>query len=643
MPIDVQEFEKMEQANRIFTDREEPRKAFWDKYKTYKDNMEMNRKNTISILTYYGIGGIGKSTLLHKIQQEIEDYRLKEGKKKEIPYVYYDLKADSSKRAVLEGLRKLLENNYNFTFPIFDLAQKIYRLKVGMSIDRAEHEGIISKNQYVGVATDIAGAGIDIINAVPMAGPLAVATLKIIDTLIANQRNKSETRKLELSKLQDDSPDEILSNLQLNFAKDLTENLKGAKYPLVIFFDTYEMLVNEQSIVGEPLMNDSWLHDLKNGLVTHVPNVIWVFAGREKIKWDHLNRDWADNLEQHLIGNLSEVDVKQFLSASSIKSLPIQEMIYEITKGVPVYLDICCNNYFYLIQNKIPVSRERLGEDEKTLIERFMRYTDDTLKDILYLISCLDSWTEEALYDIVSSVRNNVPVSSIEKIKGLSFVESDDGKNYHMHQIVKEVLYKKCHQNIKEQTSKYFDHAILLKLTDADVTSIEFIQLLRKSISIKSELIKNEDDFENFYQQILNKYIKPLTDTFQYDSICQIYDFFLKKNDFYINNSMTAAEIYSDYAKQLIKAGKYDAAEYYGENAYRITRESLGEGTLKGALLLNQLGKICFHQGKYNKGIQITEKAAKIISEIMGEEDPCTIEIMYNLSISYSRGNRVKG
>ena len=47
------------QANKIFTDREEPRASFWKNYERCKNNM--NGDGEIRVLTYYGIGGIGKT------------------------------------------------------------------------------------------------------------------------------------------------------------------------------------------------------------------------------------------------------------------------------------------------------------------------------------------------------------------------------------------------------------------------------------------------------------------------------------------------------------------------------------------------------------------------------------------------------
>lgn len=56
-------------AIKEFTDRAEPRKVFWEKYEEKKND----NNNKISVITYYGMGGIGKSTLLRKLVEEVKE------------------------------------------------------------------------------------------------------------------------------------------------------------------------------------------------------------------------------------------------------------------------------------------------------------------------------------------------------------------------------------------------------------------------------------------------------------------------------------------------------------------------------------------------------------------------------------------
>lgn len=63
-----------------FFDREEPRKEFWKKYDIVKQNSD-----SVQVLMYYGLGGMGKTSLLRQIEKEIDD------KNEGIIREYYDL------------------------------------------------------------------------------------------------------------------------------------------------------------------------------------------------------------------------------------------------------------------------------------------------------------------------------------------------------------------------------------------------------------------------------------------------------------------------------------------------------------------------------------------------------------------------
>ena len=55
-------------AEKIFTDREEPREAYRKMKETLCDN-----RGSICVLNYYGLGGIGKTRLLIELKKETTD------------------------------------------------------------------------------------------------------------------------------------------------------------------------------------------------------------------------------------------------------------------------------------------------------------------------------------------------------------------------------------------------------------------------------------------------------------------------------------------------------------------------------------------------------------------------------------------
>ena len=101
-----------EKAEKKFTDREDPRKAFWDKYTYLQDHMDEN-----IILTYYGIGGIGKTSLIEQLCAELTQQNHR--------FAVVDLESSESK-----GKTKILR--MLATQLLKDKSIKLFRFLAGM-------------------------------------------------------------------------------------------------------------------------------------------------------------------------------------------------------------------------------------------------------------------------------------------------------------------------------------------------------------------------------------------------------------------------------------------------------------------------------------------------------------------------------
>ena len=125
------------QASKVFTDREEPRKSFWKNY-DFMCDCKKNDEGEIRVLVYYGIGGIGKSSLLNKLMLEMEE------KLEEPLYVSFDFDIKQDCRAVLESMKNMLANKYKFSFPLFDMGLYLYAQKIGENVESPEIKGLVS-------------------------------------------------------------------------------------------------------------------------------------------------------------------------------------------------------------------------------------------------------------------------------------------------------------------------------------------------------------------------------------------------------------------------------------------------------------------------------------------------------------------
>ena len=115
-----------------FFDREEPRKEFWKKYDIVKQNSD-----SVQVLMYYGLGGMGKTSLLRQIEKEIDD------KNEGIIREYYDLNDGQDSVVILRKIVKDLQQKYKFKFPVFSYAVYSYMLKCGENAETPEVKNIL--------------------------------------------------------------------------------------------------------------------------------------------------------------------------------------------------------------------------------------------------------------------------------------------------------------------------------------------------------------------------------------------------------------------------------------------------------------------------------------------------------------------
>ena len=472
-------------ASNLFTDREEPRTAFWHKYDTVRRTLD---EGNIHVLTYYGIGGIGKSSLLKKLMEEMDERLEDPG------YVYYDLNLNQESREVLKALKSKLESAYGFRFPLFELALYFYGKKIGDNVKAPEATQFAKKSPMVEL-------GLDLLKESPILGS-AVKVLEMTDKGVAVLRTYIKNHKRELEQLKGSEPEEVLQRLPEFFALDLQRNLEDAQQPLVIFLDTYEKLVNEMEGLGSVLEKDLWLRG-ENGLVQNVSGVLWVIAGREKLKWVKFDSEWGSALEQHLLGNLSSKDSTQFLALAGVEEEELRKDLYKLTGGTPVYLDLCVGQYHNLKAAGERPEIGHFGDNAQTLIQRFAKYMDDSHKDLVYLMAAVKRWNDGLFFDLAEVALPGFSPTTYEKVKEFSFVIQADETEYNIHQTVGDVLLDDCPkvllQRLSERALAFFEE----RVKTLQPISEEFTETLRYLLQFAQLRYENDYDLQEWFGRVM--------------------------------------------------------------------------------------------------------------------------------------------
>ncbi|MFN9619318.1 MAG: tetratricopeptide repeat protein [Synechococcaceae cyanobacterium] len=410
MPIQrPSEREQRPSALDVFTDREELIDAF-------ERNLAHKQPQEHRVLVFYGDGGIGKTTLLQKLEQ-LHRQRCPQALMGRLDLAGADTTPPD---LLLYRLRRLFPT---IPFPSFSLALAEY----GRRFHPEQVYGSDRKEllQGAGPYADVLASGLEVLGQLSGVG-LAVSTMRAAATA---QRQLSDwvQRRAEpwLQLSQSLSEEQLLAQLPLQWARDFRQTLSSQldqgwddaiTYngpPPLIALDTYETLwhsgMGKSGRRREP--RERWLVDL----VSELPEVLWVIGGRDRLSWEEgYDQGWSEACEQHLVGQLSEEDARSFLAKRGIKEPAIVEKILRQAAGVPFYLELETQLY-----DKTPAAErtpEVFGGSQREQIDRLLTHLDASERATLKLLAAFGIWDRELFSQAVTHFSTCYPATGAAEL-----------------------------------------------------------------------------------------------------------------------------------------------------------------------------------------------------------------------------------
>lgn len=488
-----------------FTDRISQTDTFMDVYVNeyvghFKDP---EYQKATKVINYYGAGGAGKSSLLQKLLEDLEAYI---GNKKCPAYAFYDFESNKFEVCdILAALVKNIKDHYGraFQFKRFEEAYRIYDEKQKSNKIGAE-DRFLSNNVGVKVVNEF------------LSGISAGSMLVAFDVISSVGKSFSKFRK----ELQNADVNTLLCNMPSYFVEDMKENMAEADFPFVIFLDTYEKYINTAVSPEDETLGDRWLYQMKSpfgeGILHQIPDVLWVIAGREKMRWGAAAENW---LKAVPVDNFNYDYTMEYLDKFNITDPELREHIFETTKGNPFYLRICAAIYEDLTARQIKVLPEYFDPDSQgsreVLVERFVRYLgNEQQEEMAYRLSCFDSWDEQLLdYVIQKELGVETVLNKLRKFSFITMNKVQDGngveyERYHMHQTMRNVLHTVCAPEIKKEMHQKIREYYADYLVKNDTFSFDFENGLRVFMIDCLENLSYSDCLEAFQNTILPAFDK---------------------------------------------------------------------------------------------------------------------------------------
>ncbi|MDQ0407494.1 ATP/GTP-binding protein [Streptomyces sp. NPDC000349] len=431
-------------------------------------DLEAPRRN---VLAFYGVGGIGKSTLSRCVTQHLSGERpvqghwpaLDETLGPVVP-VRVDLSRESGVdfESLILAVR-LAAAEIGQPMPTFDLALQRYWEHNHPGEPLEEYVRRRTRLSSLPGARNLSGqmqsALADVAQAVALPGTMGQVVGQGLRTVVRALRERHHRMRAlaECSRFADlleTTPDQdALSYYPHLLAWDLACLPAKHRATLVVLLDTFED-------VGDRVHRD--LERLVQRMVWLMPNVLFIVTGRNRLQWDDPRLegqlDWAGpecwpqlaggvtrEPRQHTVGYLSAGDCETYLSQRLTRDgRPMMDeatrrLITANSHGLPLYLDLAAMRFLdlYRRSGNAP-SVHDFNLDFPALVARTFRDLPPDVRRVVRSVSLLDTFSV-SLASATAGFDHDAPA---QNLVDRPFVDHDPGAPwpYRLHALVRDAV-----------------------------------------------------------------------------------------------------------------------------------------------------------------------------------------------------------
>lgn len=481
------------------------------------------RNEEYSVVNYYGLGGIGKSTLIKEIK-----IRYKNDENLIFSY-NFDSKDSDKPSELYQDLLEFFHNN-KIDKDYLSIAFMIYFKKKNPNVEILEkfpffdeYRDILSEySEFL----EIEGSKLlnSAIKSVIKIGQ-AVHRKFVLDKEVMN----------ELKELKDLEPKDIEEQFPYFLSKDIERYFKENQNKKIIFLlDTYEKLWKDYRNDDFKNEVDDWISEIV--LELRNTNTIFVIAGREELKWQNKDEAWNEYIEKRPLDVFTEEESIKFLNNSGVED-KIAKNIAKISGGYPFYLELFLDVYK---QDTNKDSFDDLVNKEK-ILGRFKEHLGNNQVRILEKLSMLRLF-DKKLYEYITKEQQSE--SFFNELILYSFVEKM-GNNYKIHNILSDSFKNSLSQDEKDNINleffNYYNIQIEREGKNFSYYEDALFHLLDLPYDKKSILA--------WFENVKASFIKDG----EYENLMQLYETAIRKIDktkeLYFEFQIELLELYSNLRK----------------------------------------------------------------------------------------------
>ena len=544
-----------------FTDRDSPKEEF------HKLMVQLSSENDDNfhyhVLNYYGIGGIGKSSLINELKKVIN------AKYVDTIYTFADLaniNTQNSGRLLLELTKNFSEPNLKFYH--FSLAYAIYFQKCNKDIIYNYDKHLVFNEEF-GLIADF----FSIIEGLGILGIIPGMVNKIYDVSYKKFHLEKELQN-DLKQLELMNTTNIEKILPAFFAYDLKQFIKkNPQKKIVIFIDTYEALWQHGKNDATIFSQDSYVREL----ISHLPRVLFTICSREAIDWKILDSEWEKILTPVLLERFSKNDANDFLLKCGIAEQDIREKMIDVSLGHPYHLDLMIDTYFEMKNFGINPESNLFALDTRTILECFFKYLQVEEIAVIKIVSVARMYDYTLFRHLLLCFPSGYPITMFDEFNKFSFISCLGNGYYHVQEIMRkdilEVISPQLLQDIHKHISDYY-----ISLIEKKRLSYENMKLCVKECIYHAGKYLSQNDYieyvkKNFFSFMLAMQLKGES-TYLYGILLNLYD--------YVNYDIDEG-IFEIYTDMIMLNGNFRVAA--SELDMFLKKYSLTDITQKGSIL----------------------------------------------------------
>jgi len=583
-------------ATRQFTDRT-------DFLNLFSENVKSGTASEYRVLVFYGVGGIGKTSMRKEMSRMLDAT--------DLPEVYscldFDVPTYRDQETALFVLRDALREGFKVSFPTFDIAYAVYWQKIHPQTPMdAKNFPLLENSNLIGEIAGLLGA-VPLIGLIPKLAIAATKGGKMIHDWWTKRGDQ------ELRGLSELDPAEIAERLPMFWAADLRDHMQRHEVPAVLFLDTYEGLWETERSEGIFHQRDEWVREL----VSQLPEVLWIVFGREKLRWPEIDQDWSRYLHQHLVGGLAPEDARTFLSTCGIGSDEVVGAIIEGSQGVPYYLDLAVDTWFEIKdrQQQVPVPGD-FARTPREMFSRFLRHLTQPEIESLKVLSVPRFWDYELFELLVSRYQTGYPLTAFNDLCRFSFVHEKTAASWSMQQLMRESLRSHMAPDLRQRLHRtlfdYYD-AMLAKATSQNIRPEHKLALTEAFYHGRTVLPGEE------LVAWLGRVTPPFHDAAQYQLLTGIYREAVGVLEQALGTDHPAVATALNETSELLRVrGIYPEAESLCRRALEIREQKLGPDHPDVATTLNNLTEVFHCQGRYAEAEPLCRRTLRIWEQTFG-------------------------